>query len=332
MTREIVVNGRFLSRRVTGVERYGHEILELIRERCRLEETRVNGLRGQVWEQFILPRKLNRLSMLWSPANTGPLIIRNQALTIHDLSPLEHPEWFRKDFAAWYRLFLPILARHVRVIFSPSEHVQRRVRARFGHANVVMTPNGVDQRRFHPAARQYQHAMPSQYILFVGTLEPRKNLNALVQAWNELKKSFRDVWLIIAGAHGKVFKPITFPEDMERVRFLGYVDDHDLPGLYANASLFVLPSFDEGFGLPALEAMACGAPVLVSNGGALCEVVGDAACVFDLSEPHSLRNTMRECLEDTSLRAALSEKGLKRAGKFSWHSTADTIWKTLNEI
>src|SRR6266487_3222259 len=131
MTREIVVNGRFLSRRITGVERYGREVLSLIGDSYRLEKTRVNRLGGHVWEQFILPSKLNSESILWSPANTGPLAIRNQALTIHDLSPLEHPEWFRNDFATWYRLFLPILAKRVRVIFTPSNYVKRKVCTRF---------------------------------------------------------------------------------------------------------------------------------------------------------------------------------------------------------
>ena len=129
MTREIVVNGRFLSRRITGVERHGREILSQIGDRCRLEKTRRNGIAGHLWEQFILPARVTSDSILWSPANTGPLMISNQALTIHDLSALEHPEWFQKRFAAWYRLFLPLLAKRVRVIFTPSEYVKvvRRV-------------------------------------------------------------------------------------------------------------------------------------------------------------------------------------------------------------
>src|SRR6266545_3893597 len=208
MTREIVVNGRFLSRRITGVERYGRAVLSLIGDSCRLEKTRVNGLRGHIWEQFILPSKLNSESILWSPANTGPLAIRNQALTIHDLSPLEHPEWFRKSFAAWYRLFLPILAKRVRVIFTPSEYVKRKICARFGISHVIVTPNGVDCSIFHPHARQDKYDLPQKYILFLGTLEPRKNLNGLLQAWHELRNDFQDTWLIVAGTRGNVFKPI----------------------------------------------------------------------------------------------------------------------------
>lgn len=96
MTRDIVINGRFLSRRVTGVERYGREIIRLFENSHRVEKKRLNGPAGHAWEQLILPTKLRSESILWSPANTGPLMVRNQALTIHDLSPLEHPEWFKK--------------------------------------------------------------------------------------------------------------------------------------------------------------------------------------------------------------------------------------------
>ena len=334
MTRDIVVNGRFLSRRVTGVERYGCEILSLLGDRCRVERSRLvlNGIQGHAWEQFILPRALNPESILWSPANTGPLAVRNQALTIHDLSPLEHPEWFIKGFAAWYRLFLPILAKRVRLIFTPSEYVRQKVMARFKVKNVIVTTNGVDLSIFHPNAKQNKYELPKCYLLFVGSLEPRKNLNALLEAWDEIKDDFKETWLVIAGTGGHVFQPVKLFRDAERVRFLGYVEEKNLPGLYSGASLFVLPSFDEGFGLPALEAMASGIPVLVSNGGALPETVGDAGLIFDLSKPDNLSISLRQYLCDNNLRLSLKEKGLARAQSFSWQQTAELIWNKLNEI
>jgi len=331
MTREIVINGRCLTRRITGVERYGHEIIQLFRNNYRVEKTRAQGPAGHVWEQFILPIKLKFKSILWSPANTGPLLIRNQALTIHDLSPLEHPEWFKQSFSMWYRLFLPILAKRVRMIFTPSEYVKQKVLQRFIVDNVTVTPNGVNTAVFHLNACQRTYTFPEKYILFVGSLQPRKNLTALMQAWHSLKDEFKDTWLVIAGLAGDVFRSVKFFGD-ERIRFLNYVADEDLPGLYANAEIFVLPSFDEGFGLPALEAMACGTPVLVSNSGALPEVVGDAGFIFDLSTPDNLIVAIRECLSNSALRSVLKEKGLARAQIFSWQHTADLIWNTLNEL
>jgi glycosyltransferase involved in cell wall biosynthesis len=332
MTRDIVINGRFLARPITGVERYGREIIPLFRDSYRVEKTRVNGLAGHMWEQLILPAKLKSESILWSPANTGPLLVRNQALTIHDLSPLEHPEWFKKSFALWYRLFLPILAKRVCIIFTPSEYVKQKVMERFAVKNVLITPNGVNTTIFHPNAKQHEHGLPNSYILFVGSIEPRKNLNALLQAWQKLKDDFKETWLVIAGTSGRVFQPVKLLQDMERVRFLGYVAEDDLSGIYAGATLFVLPSYEEGFGLPIIEALACGTPVLVSNGGALPETVGDAGFIFDLSKPDTLSTAIRNILCDDTLRLSLKEKGLARAKNFSWHNTSEIIWNTLNEI
>ena len=329
--RDIVINGRFLSRPITGVERYGREILSGFRGKYRVEKTRSNGLAGHAWEQFVLPAKLKSESILWSPSNTGPMLVYNQALTIHDLSPLEHPEWFRKSFAMWYRLFLPILARQVRVIFTPTEYVKQKVLRHFNTKHVIVTPNGVDTTRFHPEAQQKTYEFPRKYILFVGTLQPRKNVTGLMQAWHTLKDDFKDTWLVIVGEAGHVFRVVKFFGD-ERIRFMNYVSEVDLPGLYAQAELLVLPSLDEGFGLPAIEAMACGTPVIVSNGGALPEVVGEAGLIFDLSEPNSLTNAIREGLSDHNLRLALKEKGLARVKNFSWPKTAELVWSTLNEI
>ena len=331
MTRDIVINGRFLARRVTGVERYGQEIVKLFRSSHRVEKMRLNGAAGHLWEQFVLPTKLTSKSVLWSPANTGPLLVHNQALTIHDLSPLEHPEWFSKNFAMWYRLFLPILARRVQIVFTPSEYSKQKVQKQLGVKNVIVTPNGVDTAIFHPEAFQKTYEFPKKYILFVGSLQPRKNVASLMEAWHTIKDDFKDTWLVIAGEAGHVFRVVKFFGD-ERIRFMNYVSEVDLPGLYAQAELLVLPSFDEGFGLPAIEAMACGTPVLVSNGGALPETVGDAGLIFELSKPGDLARAISECLCNSNLRLALKEKGLARVKFFSWQHTADLVWNTLNEI
>jgi len=331
MTRDIVINGRFLSRPITGVERHGREIVRLFGDSYRVEKTRMNGLAGHAWEQLILPTKMKSESILWSPANTSPLSVRNQAVTIHDLSPLEHPEWFKAGFASWYRLFLPILVKRVRVIFTPSSYVKQKVVKQFGVGNVVVTPNGVDTSRFHPNVKQSTYALPNKFILFVGSLQPRKNLQALLEAWHEIESNFPGLWLVIAGDTGSIFAT-THLTKTERVISLGYVNEDELAGIYANATLFVLPSFDEGFGLPALEAMACGVPAIVSNGGALPETVGDAGLIFRIDKKNDLTNVLRECLENHELRLSLTSKGLERIKRFTWQKSADLVWKTLHGI
>jgi glycosyltransferase involved in cell wall biosynthesis len=190
----------------------------------------------------------------------------------------------------------------------------------------------VDPSVFHPDAKQSQLDLPACYVLFVGTLEPRKNLNLLLRAWSEIKDHFQDTWLILVGMSGSIFKAIHVSPTLERVHFPGYVDDKTLAGIYAKATLFVLPSQEEGFGLPVLEAMASGAPVIVSDGGALPEVVGDAGMTFCLADSNALANVLREGLSNTRLRAELREKGLAHAEKFSWQSTAECIWKNLHEL
>ena len=333
MSCEIVINGRFLSRPVTGVERYGREILRLIGDRFRIEEPMraMNGWLGHAWEQFILPSRIDTQSVLWSPANTGPLPIRNQALMIYDLSPLEHPEWFAPGFALWYRLLVPLLARRVSRILVPSHYVKQKIMEYFRVDNVLVAPGGVNTEFFCAYASAKKHDLPAQYILYVGSLQPRKNLGLLLNTWARIQNEFADTWLIIAGGMQSIFRPVSLPQ-MERVRFLGYVKDENLPGLYAQASLFVLPSLDEGFGLPVLEAMACGVPVIASDASALPEVVGDAGLIFKLSEPDGLFNAIRKCLKSRELRFSLKQNGLARVESFSWQTTAELIWKTLNEI
>jgi glycosyltransferase involved in cell wall biosynthesis len=328
--RDIVINGRFLSRPVTGVERYGREILAFIGNRSRVEQTRMNGMRGHLWEQFILPKKLRINSILWSPANTGPLLVRDQALTIHDLSPLEHPEWFQKSFAVWYRLFLPILAKRVRVVFTPSNTVKQKVMKRFRIENVIVTPNGVNPSCFHLDVQQCMDSLPSRYILFVGSLQPGKNLQTLLNAWNVIQDDYPDLWLVIVGQHRSIFRKVEFTAS-KRILYLGYVEESELPGLYSRATLFVLPSFDEGFGLPSLEAMACGTPVVVSDGGALPETIEDAGLIFRTLDVNDLALAMKQCLENHNLCMSLVAKGLERVKKFSWQTSAELIWNTLNE-
>jgi glycosyltransferase involved in cell wall biosynthesis len=333
MSRKVVVNGRFLLRRVTGVERYGREVLQLIESNCRVEEPkrRLNRIMGHGWEQFILPSRIDSNSMLWSPANTGPLFVRNQILTIHDLTPLEHPEWFQPGFAVWYRILLPMLARRVSRIIVLSEFVRRKVLMHFSlpAEKVTTIPAGVDTSKFHPLNVSTDMG---RYILFVGSLEPRKNLLGLLKAWEEINERHPNISLVIAGTSGHVFRKLSNPASRDQVQWIGYVPETDLPTLYAGADLFILPSFDEGFGLPVLEAMACGTPVITSDGGALPEVVGDAGLIFNLSNPSALSRSINEYLSNSRLSTSLREKGLARAKLFSWQTTAESVWKCLYEI
>ena len=145
-----------------------------------------------------------------------------------------------------------------------------------------------------------------------------------------IKADVGDVWLAIAGAEENAFRTVQLPVS-ERVLFLGYVPDANLPGLYANAELFVLPSFDEGFGLPILEAMASGTPVLAAAAGALPEIVADAGLLFDPQDSTSIADALWRSLKDEELRASLRLRGLARAAEFPWQIPAEKIWSVLEE-
>jgi glycosyltransferase involved in cell wall biosynthesis len=327
----VVVNGRFLERRITGVERYGRKILCRLGNRLRVVRCTgwAGGVRGHLWEQVTLAGQVGRGQVLWSPANTGPLNVENQVLTLHDISPLEHPDWFRPAFALWYRLFVPLLVKRVRRVVTPSDFVRMKLLKRFGlpGERVTVVPGGVDTRTFHPSATP-RLDFPPRYALFVGSLQPRKNLNRLLYAWIRVKDALPDVWLLIAGTSGNAFRPAPLAAT-ERVKFLGAVPDADLPGLYASATILILPSLDEGFGLPLLEAMASGTMVIASKAGALPEVAGDSGLFFDPLDVAEIADMLQRGLQDVALRESLREKGLLRARDFSWDASAEMLWKVF---
>lgn len=327
-----VVNGRFLSRRVTGVERYAGEILRCLGEKPRIVQPRrsLQGAGGHFWEQIVLPAYIHPPERLWSPANTGPLRVTNQVLTLHDLSPLEHPEWFTPAFSLWYRLLTPILARRVQHVVVSSAYMKRKIVLRFALSSqrVRVVPGGVDLNRFRPDL-DLPKGIPARYLLYVGTIQPRKNLSVLIRAWNQVSHLFPDTWLLLAGGADRNLSQAVFDKPLDRVHFLGYVQDTDLAGLYAGAQVSVLPSLEEGFGLPVLEAMACGTPVIASNAGSLPELIGDAGILFDPNSPTELAIQLERFLGNEDVRHAYAEKGLRRVKDFSWQASAMKIQEVL---
>lgn len=329
---------RFANRRQTGVERYAAEVLRHLGKRVRyLQPGRVvSGYKGHLWEQTQLPRLIRHGETLWSPANSGPLLVGEQVVTLHDISPLDHPEWFTPAFALWYRCLWPVLIRRAKAIVVVSQFSKNRLVDWLGlsPAKVHVAPGGVGA-PFQPADRVSQEAvrrrynLPERFILFVGTLEPRKNLGGLFRALQLLQKKDAPVTLVIAGAPGGVFRKIDLSPAAADTRFLGFVPDADLPGLYSAAFCLALPSFYEGFGFPALEAMACGTPVVAARTGALPEVVGEAGLLVDPLNDHTLAHAFLRLFREPNLRACLIERGLERAMQFNWATTARITWQVL---
>ncbi|WP_169743807.1 glycosyltransferase family 4 protein [Deinococcus misasensis] len=334
---EMVVNARTLLQPLTGVQRYTQEILNRHPDLPRVAPA-VNpeGLKGHLWEQLQLPGLVGK-KLLWSPGNTGPLGVPHQVLTLHDLATLDHPEWFDKKFALWYGFLLPRLVRRVRHVLTVSQHSRQQILRRFGlpEDRVTAIPLAADPRfRPHSAAQTEAYRRKQQlerYVLAVGSLEPRKNMRLLFEAWTAWKDRPEDLVLAVAGGAGKVFSSIGFAEVPAGVRLLGRVPDEELPLLYAGAEVFVFPSLYEGFGLPPLEAMACGTPVVTTRCTSLPEVVGDAGVLCEADDPNSLIQALRALTSDADHRNHKIQQGLQQAQRFSWEHTAQATWQVLLE-
>ena len=280
---------------------------------------------GHAWEQIVLPVRAARLRapLLLCPANLAPAASRRTVLVLHDAAALRHPDWYSGAYAAWQRRLLPVLARRARRIVTVSEFSRGELAELLDvdHARVSVVPGGVDE-RFKPGAdaagARRALGLERPYVLCVASHTARKNLAALVPAAQAL--AAEGVELAVAGGHRPQFAA---ERGLDGLRLLGHVDDALLPGLYAGAEAFALPSLYEGFGLPVLEAMASGTPVLTTTAGALPEVAGGAARL--VADPAAFASELPALLGDAAERERLRAAGLERARAFSWERTAREI-------
>jgi len=265
--------------------------------------------------------------------------------TIHDLSFEHLPETFKRRSRAQLRLTVRRTARKAALIVTLSEFSRRDIIETYAvdPERVIVTPAAapalfkpiVDETELEKVRERY--GIGTNYLLSLGSIQPRKNLMRLIEAFQWLRKSRPDdkpPQLVIAGKRGwldeEVFRAAQQDGLNESVKFIGYVPEEDLPALYSGAMCFVYPSYFEGFGLPVLEAMQCGVPVITSKDPALMEVTGDAAIHVDAADTGAWTEAMRSILsvDDASSRRAA---GLKRAAEFSWHNTAVRTREVLEE-
>lgn len=319
------------------------------------EELRAAGVRiehqpaplGVLWQQLRLPRRLARgpaggagdaddgADLLWSPLMTLPWRCPVPAVvTVHDLTALLFPETHTLK-VRWS--LLPFLRRSLetaRAVIAPSQATAADLAFHFPEsaAKTRVVAEGVDP-EFRPgtvdeiAATRAELGAPGGYLFYAGTLEPRKNVDTLLTAWAALRREDEEATppLVLAGGYGWGSKPLLKRIEALAplgVSYLGRVERAHLVRLFQAARAFVYPSLYEGFGLPPLEAMACGVPVVVGDSSSLPEVVGDAGLAVDPRDPGALAGAVKKLLADPALAAELSARGCERAARFTWEGAA----------
>lgn len=307
---------------------------EKIRAVLSLEEPRVTLIPCSaniysVQEQLELPRLIPKESKLfWSPHYNIPMFYRGPLLvTIHDMFHLAMPQyvggWHKRAYA---RLLFTRLRQQANHILTVSEFSKQEILrlTSSGEQPITVTHLGVDEGWSNVAKGQPLHERP--YIIFVGNVKPHKNVRGLLEAFSLIYKEIPHDLVIAGKREGFVTGDEAVAKQAEtlgqRVVFTGYVSDENLKKYVVGASTLVLPSFYEGFGLPPLEAMACGCPVIVSNAASLPEVCGDAALYVDPNNPQDIAATIRRLLGDEVLQHQLKQKGLECVKLFSWDKCA----------
>src|SRR4051794_28883351 len=307
------INARAAARpELGGVERWARELCARLPYTVHRPPAALSHGAGHAWEQAVLPLLSARAPALLCPANLAPVAARNVVVVIHDAAPLRHPGWYSGLYVTWQKRVLPLIARRARRVITVSEFSRRELRDLLG-VEATVVPGGVDP-RFAAGPK----ADPP-YVLCVASHTARKNLGALVPAARALAAD--GVELRVAGGHRPQFAA---ERGLAGLTLLGHVPDADLPALYAGAAAFVLPSVYEGFGLPVLEAMAAGTPVVAANTTALPETCGGAARLTD-PDPEAIRGALASLVADERERVRLRELGLARARAFTWERTASEV-------
>lgn len=332
-----------------GFSTYLSNILKALRSRYRehqfLEWSCRTGPQWRIpnqlwWDQAQVPWHAfrERVDLLHVPAFSGPLLRAcPMVLTVHDLMYTKHPEWLPTQRARWYwGTWIPLTARRATAVITPSDYTKRDL-VELAHVSpdrVHVVPLAIDPLFLRPpSGEQVRHSASrlvgeAPYLLYVGSVDGRKDWRTLMQAFALLRIRMPELRLIIAGhiiqGRSQIHEHIQACNVTDAVICTGHVEDTELAGLYAGASLFVYPSWFEGFGLPLLEAMAMGVPVISYRTSSIPEVVGDAAILIDPPfRCEDLACAMEQVLTDRLCRSGLVEKGSQRVKQFSWDQAAE---------
>ena len=342
----LYINGRFLTQPMTGVNRYAYNICKSMAELGQPftlvcpkavfhDSYDVRGLNivrfgfgnSHFWEQFVLPfffiGKCDYMFLCFT--GLGPIMVHRKMMTVHDLAFIENPAWYSRAYNIIYKFLTPLSVKTSRHILTVSEFSKSEILRFYPFlkpSQISVVYGAVDKKILcHPSYEETAAAEP--FALTVSSIDPRKNFARLIEAFKDIPEAK----LYIAGSYNRVFsQQDSMSASTENIKFLGRVSDDELIRLYQTASCFIFPSIYEGFGLPPLEAMACGCPVLVSDIPVEREVCGDAALYFNPYDVQSIRKTFVDFLEHIDeVKPMLQARGAERLKRFSFEESAKEI-------
>jgi glycosyltransferase involved in cell wall biosynthesis len=349
------INGKFTSQRITGVQRVAFELTRAMQALVSSPESlplvvppdgkdlglasrptrKKSSLTGNLWEQLILPLESSHDTLL-SLCNTGPLLKRRQLVMIHDMAVYDVPHAFSKKFAFWYRLKFSVLRRQTRLILTVSEFSKQRIchHLRLDPSQVEVVRPGADHMdriEADDAILTRLSLEKDKFCVLVGSLDPRKNLQRVLAATKLLAHRPDIKFVVAGGANPRIFaaQDTSQKASSDNVTWAGFVSDGELKALYGNAACLVFPSLYEGYGLPPLEAMYCGCPVITSTEASLPEVCGDAALYCDANSVEDIAAKIETMTSQAELRESHRRRGLARAQQLKWDGAANRMVQIL---
>jgi glycosyltransferase involved in cell wall biosynthesis len=366
----IGINGRFLVAKRTGVQRAAYNLIKTLIEVDRVNEYFIftgreqvgspdwnysnvtvvgddlrpsESFRNHFWEQIRLPKlaKRYKIDILHSPANVAPLFYSGKSIIhIHDLCFVVNPQWYSFAFRTVYNLIIPMLAKRATKVITNSNNSKNDLLQYFNlpAERVSLVYWAVDDTFSLPSTDVHKliKIRDDDYILYVGSLEPRKNINILIEAYEKLRHQYPAIKtkLILIGGESPLFASVQLKarEFRDDVVFKGFVTDSELSEYYRRAKLVAYPSLYEGFGLPPLEAMASGVPVVTSGTSSIPEVVGNAAILINPRSQEQLTTALHRVLTDKGLREAMVKAGNERVSRFNWYRVARGVLSVYYEV
>ena len=335
----IVINARFLTQNITGVQRYAIEICKFLPQFIKNKEVVVvtpkadiinqelitkfriiqfGKLKGNLWEQIELPffLKKNNNPLLINFTGIGPVMYKNKLTYIYDLSFKYYPETFSYFFQKAYNLLIPISGKNSQKVIAISNYVKKDIEHHYNFSNIEVI-YAAQNERFKNLNLQRE-----KIILAVSSLDPRKNFNRVIEAYSSLKTDYK---LVFVGSKSKTFSDLNLDNNTKNknIIFTGYIDDQELIKLYNKASIFIYASLFEGFGMPPLEAQACGCPCLVSDQTSLPEVYLESVEYCDPKSVDDIKDKLKFLIEHKQRRDELVQKGFKNIKRFNWQKSSE---------